>query len=74
MEIQKVGMAKEGLPLDFARRGEQASRVMKGRAVEKALKGALDKDVEKRLDVEAWRDAVMEVVKRWRAGGWVRGG
>ena len=74
MEIQKVGMAKEGLPLDFARRGEQASRVMKGRAVEKALKGALDKDVEKRLDVEAWRDAAMEVVKSWRAGGWVRGG
>ena len=74
IEVQKVGMAKEGLPLDFARMGEQASRVMKGRAVEKALKGALDKDVEKRLGVEAWRDAVVEVVKSWKVGGWVRGG
>ena len=74
MEIQKVGMAKEGLPIEFARRGEQASRVMKGRAVEKALKGALAREVEGRLETEDWRDVVREVVKGWREGGWVRGG
>lgn len=71
---QKLGMAKEGLPFEFARRGEQASRVMKGRAVEKALKGALAKEAEKRVAVWKWRDDVREVVKSWKDGGWARGG
>ena len=71
---QKLGMAKEGTPFEFARRGEQASRVMKGRAVEKALKGALAREAEKRVTVAEWRDEVATVVKRWEEGGWVRGG
>ncbi|KAL2045690.1 hypothetical protein N7G274_002120 [Stereocaulon virgatum] len=74
MEIQKVGMAKEGLPLEFARKGEQASRVMRGRAVERALKGGLAKRVQERLSVAEWRDVMGEVVRGWRDGGWVRGG
>lgn len=71
---QKLGMAKEGLPVEFARRGEQASRVMKGRAVGKALEGALAKEVRKRVAVAAWRDEVRGVAKCWEEGGWARGG
>lgn len=71
---QKLGMAKEGLPIEFARRGGQASRVMKGRAVEKALKGALAKEAEKRMAVAEWRDEFREVEKGWKEGGWARGG
>lgn len=71
---QKLGMAKEGLPFEFATRGEQASRVMKGRAVSKSLKGALAKDAEKRVVVREWRTEIREVVKSWKEGGWARGG
>ena len=71
---QKLGMAKEGLPLEFARWGEQASRVMKGRAVEKGLKGALAKEAKKRVAVAEWRDEIREIVKSWQEGGWTRGG
>ena len=71
---QKLGMAKEGLPLEFARRGEQASRVMKGRAVEKALKGALAKEARKRVAVADWRDEIREIVKSWQEAGWAKGG
>ncbi len=74
MELQKLGMAKEGVPLEYARRGEQASRVMEGRAVGKMLEGALAKDPEKRLEVEGWRCGVRDVVENWRNGGWLRGG
>ena len=71
---QKLGMAKEGLPLEFARRGEQASRVMKGRAVEKALEGALAKEARKRVAVADWRDEIREIAKSWQGVGWARGG
>ena len=71
---QRLGMAKEGLPFEFARRGEQASRVMKDRAVEKALKGALAKEAGKRVVVAEWRDEIRVVVKSWQEGGWARGG
>ena len=71
---QKLGMAKEGLPFEFARRGEQASRVMKDRAVAKALTGALAKEAGKRVVVEQWREEIREVVKSWEDGGWAKGG
>lgn len=71
---QKLGMAKEGLPIEFARRGEQASRVMRGRAVEKALKGALAKEAGKRTAVAEWMFEFREVVRIWKEGGWARGG
>ena len=71
---QKLGMAKEGVPFEFARRGDQASRIMKGRAVEKALKGALAKEAEKRVTVAEWRGGIREVVECWKEGGWARGG
>ena len=71
---QRLGMAKEGSPLEFARRGDQASRVMKGRAVDGALKGALAKEAGKRMAVSDWRDAIREIGKSWQEAGWARGG
>ena len=68
MEIQKMGMAKEGLPLEFARRGEQASRVMKGKVVAKALGGGVEKSVENRLAVGEWQGHVQEAIKSWKQG------
>ena len=72
MDIQKLGMAKDGTPLEYARRGDQASRVMKGRAVDRALKGGAAKDPEQRLSVEEWKAQVLEVSTTWRHD--VRGG
>ena len=63
MEVQKLGMAREGHPLDFARGGENSSRIMKGRLVDKILKPAVEKDAQKRLSADEWRvalDAVLE--------------
>lgn len=74
MASQKLSMAKEGLPIGFARRGEQASRVMKGRAVEKALRGALAKEAGERVAVAEWRDEIRGVVTSWEEGAWARGG
>ena len=58
MEVQKLGMAKEGRPLDFARGGENASRAMRGRMVDRILTSAVEKNVEKRLSAEEWRAVV----------------
>ena len=71
---QKLGMAKEGTPFDFARRGEQASRVMQGRAMDRALKSALAKEAVDRVSVAEWRDQIREVTRSWQEGGWARGG
>lgn len=63
MEVQKLSMAKEGRPLDFARGGENSSRVMKGRLVDKVLKCAIEREAEKRWSAEEWRlalDAILE--------------
>ena len=62
MEIQKLSMAKEGRPMEFARTGEQASRIMKGKTVEKCLKGALEKDPEKRIRADTWKLTSMELL------------
>ena len=54
MELQKLSMAKEGKPIDFARGGDQASRVMRGKLVDRTLAKALEKDPRKRIDVTEW--------------------
>ena len=74
MEIQKLSMAKEGVPIEFARQGANGSRVMKGRAVAKVLGPAIEKSAEKRITVEAWEGLAKEVLRRWKEGGWTRGG
>lgn len=51
-EMQKLAMARQGTPLEFARGTEQATRVMKGRGVEEWVEGAVRK--EGRWTVEEW--------------------
>lgn len=55
MELQKLSMAREGRVLDFARYGEQGTRVMKGKLVDRCLRHALEKDVTRRSTVEELR-------------------
>ncbi|KAL9632271.1 MAG: hypothetical protein Q9164_005423 [Protoblastenia rupestris] len=74
MEVQKVGMAKEGMPMEFARAGAQAARVMRRRAVDVVLRGAVEKDTTRRLGVQKWERVVRDTVEKWRDGGWVNGG
>ena len=74
MEIQKLSMAKEGIPIEFARQGANASRVMRGRSVAKILGPAVEKDPEERITVGAWKKVVEEVLQRWKEGGWMNGG
>ncbi|KAL9099206.1 MAG: hypothetical protein Q9163_005261 [Psora crenata] len=74
MEVQKLAMAREGVPLEFARSGAQCSRVMRRKAVDMALKGAVEKDVEKRVVVKDWERLVRDVAGRWKDAGWVNGG
>ena len=66
MEIQKVGMAKEGKPLEFARAGDQASRIMKGKIVDRVVKGALERDPSKRIRAEDWRLQLVEIFAQER--------
>ena len=74
MEMMKLYMAKEGAPIEFARRGNQASRVMEGRAVAKVLDPAVLKDAEKRIGVEDWKVVAKGVIEGWKKGGWAKGG
>ncbi|KAL9019914.1 MAG: hypothetical protein Q9185_002856 [Variospora sp. 1 TL-2023] len=55
MELQKLSMAREGRVLDFARYGEQGTRIMKGKLVDRCLRHALEKDVTRRSTVEELR-------------------
>ena len=66
MEIMKLGMAKEGKPLQFARGGDQASRAMKGGVLESVLKGSLEKDPEKRLKVGDWKAELGACIGDWK--------
>ncbi|KAI4178494.1 MAG: hypothetical protein LQ348_005590 [Seirophora lacunosa] len=66
MELHKLGMIREGRVLDFARLGEQGTRVMKGRLVERCLRHALEKDVTKRSTVEELRRNVEATVEELR--------
>lgn len=63
MEVLKLAMAREGRPMDFAQGGENASRVMRGKLVDKVVKGALMKNVSGRSTVWEWRDGVGGLLK-----------
>lgn len=52
VEMQKLAMARQGTPLEFARGTEQATRVMKGREVERWVEGAVRRVG--RWTVEEW--------------------
>lgn len=64
---QKLSMAKEGAPLEYARRGQQASRVMDGKIVATALRGGLKKNLSERLEIRAWQDEVGKALESWKA-------
>ncbi|KAI4248727.1 MAG: hypothetical protein LQ352_005839 [Teloschistes flavicans] len=55
LDIQRLSMTREGRPLDFARQTEQGTRVMRGKMVEKCLKGALERNVDRRDTVGGWQ-------------------
>ena len=65
MECQKLAMAKEGLPLEYARRGEQASRVMKGKLVETILWTALERSLQRRCEARAWKERTHSLAKSY---------
>ena len=67
VEFQKLGMAREGTPVEYARHGDQASRVMKGGVVDRALRESLMKDSGKRICVEKWQAEIQELTKDWTA-------
>ena len=58
MEMQKLGAAREGSPLEFARRGDSAGRV---RGVERWVKGGLRREAEGRYDAEEWKGVLGNV-------------
>ncbi|MCJ1467542.1 hypothetical protein MMC07_006167 [Pseudocyphellaria aurata] len=62
MEVQKLSMAREGMPLEFARNGNDASRIMKGKMVEKVVTGGLKRELAKRLTVAEWKAIVADAV------------
>lgn len=62
LELMKLGMAKEGRPLDFARGSDQASRVRKGSRVERCLLGAFKKE-KGRWTVNEWAEELRELFK-----------
>ncbi|MCJ1296063.1 hypothetical protein MMC34_007628 [Xylographa carneopallida] len=57
--LQRLMMAKEGRPLDFALGGEQGSRVMKGGVVDRLLEGSLEREVGRRVMAEEWMRRVL---------------
>ncbi|KAI4164196.1 MAG: hypothetical protein LQ342_002160 [Letrouitia transgressa] len=65
LEMQKLSMAREGKVLEFAGRGSQGTRIMRGRGVERCLKGALEKGVEERWGIKKWMEEVEQVVGSW---------
>lgn len=74
LELQKAVMAREGKPLAYARCGAQTTKVMKGRAVDEALDGAVTKDPRDRMDVADWAFALKAIFARWKELGWRDGG
>ncbi|KAI9850050.1 MAG: hypothetical protein M1838_006165 [Thelocarpon superellum] len=65
---QKLALARHGHPLDTVRQGEQASRVMKGKLVDRALGGALKKDLAQRWTASAWVAQVSAELRDWKRG------
>ncbi|KAL6721317.1 hypothetical protein ACLMJK_000420 [Lecanora helva] len=63
LNLQRLGMAKEGMPIEYARRSEQASRIMKGYAVDRVLQGALTKDPRDRWSIQDWGKIMQTVLK-----------
>ncbi|KAI9670501.1 MAG: hypothetical protein M1817_004368 [Caeruleum heppii] len=52
--MQRLRMARAGTPLDFARQGEQASRIMRGNIVDRVVRCAVARQPRDRIDVRSW--------------------
>ncbi|KAL8952487.1 MAG: hypothetical protein Q9222_001590 [Ikaeria aurantiellina] len=63
MEMQKLGMARQGRVLEFARQADQGTRIMgNGKRVERCLRSALERDARKRSTVKVWKGEVREIL------------
>lgn len=72
IEVQKLAMAREGRPVDFARSGEGAARVKVGKLVERVVKMGVEKDVKKRVDAKEWLSRTEDLIveeKNRKSGG-----
>lgn len=72
IEVQKLAMAREGRPVDFARSGEGAARVKLGKLVERVVTMGVEKDVKKRVDAKEWlsrTEALIVEEKKRKSGG-----
>lgn len=58
---QRMAMAIEGMPLEFARRGEQASRVRVKGMVDMVVGGAVEHTRSKRWTVSQWQNVMAEI-------------
>ncbi|KAL9000579.1 MAG: hypothetical protein Q9169_000872 [Polycauliona sp. 2 TL-2023] len=63
MEMMKLSMAREGKVLAFARQADQGTRIMKGKMVERWLRGALDVDAKQRSTAMEWKSNVHTLLK-----------
>ncbi|KAI9750789.1 MAG: hypothetical protein M4579_006310 [Chaenotheca gracillima] len=55
LSMQKLAFAREGVPLESARRGDQASRILKGGMVDRMLVGAVQKVMGERWVTREWK-------------------
>lgn len=53
--MQKLAMARQGDPLEGARRSQQPWRVMSGSLVDRVVRGAVAKKPDDRLDLHTWK-------------------
>jgi len=67
IDLQRVGMAREGRPVEFARSGEQGSRIPSEGVVDRVLRGGVE-GVGKRLQVGEWGQEVGEILQGWSEG------
>lgn len=61
--MQILAMAMHGQPLEGARRGQQATRVMRDYLVDRVIRRAVVKKPDERLDVHAWKAIAVEELK-----------
>lgn len=66
--MQKLVMAQEGQPLEVARRGSQAGRVIRGRLVDRIVRDAVARDPDARVKVDAWKGLVDGEMASWKEG------
>ena len=54
MDMQRLAFARDGRPLEFARNGDQASRILKKSFVSRVIEGAIQKEASARWTASQW--------------------